>query len=100
MRLVSYVVLSFGLTVLVALPRITAGDFKLEKGFTLLFNGKNLDGWREASGKKESLDGKTEAYKGRFKVDDGKLVYDPAVNGDLYIETAKEFGKDVHIKLD
>ena len=29
-----------------------------------------------------------------------RLVYDPAVKGDLYIETTKEFGKDVHIKLD
>jgi hypothetical protein len=79
---------------------LTAGDFKLEPGFTLLFNGKNLDGWRQAKGKKESLDGKTEAYNGRFKVVDGKLVYDPAVKGDLYIETVKEFGKDVHIKFD
>ncbi len=66
----------------------------------LLFNGKNLDGWREASGKKELLEGKTEAYKGRFKVSDGKLVYDPTVKGDLYIETARQFAKDVHIKLD
>ena len=89
-------VLAFG----ICLSPITAGDSKLEKGFTLLFNGKNLDGWREASGKKESLDGKTEAYKGRFKVDDGKLVYDPAVKGDLYIETTKEFAKDVHLKFD
>jgi hypothetical protein len=77
-----------------------AGDFKPEPGFTLLFNGKNLDGWREAKGKKEPLEGKTEAYKGRFKVMDGKLVYDPAVKGDFYIETAREFGKDVTIKLD
>jgi hypothetical protein len=76
-------------------------DFKLEDGFKLLFNGKNLDGWKEASGKKkQSLDGKTEAYKGRFKVAEGKLVYDPSVKGDLYIETAREFGKDVHIKFD
>ena len=79
---------------------MAADDFKLESGFTLLFNGKNLEGWRQAKGKKESLDGQTEAYKGRFKVADGKLVYDPAVKGDLYIETAKEFGKDVDIKFD
>lgn len=80
---------------------LTAGDFKLEEGFTLLFNGKNLDGWREAkSKKKEALDGKTEAFEGRFKVVEGKLVYDPAVKGDRYLETVKEFGKDVHIKLD
>src|ERR1700692_1116422 len=79
---------------------LAAGDFKLEPGFTLLFNGKNLDGWREAKKKNELLDGKTEAHIGRFKVTDGKLVYDPAVKGDLYIETVKEFGKNVYIKLD
>ena len=92
--------LLFLLALLLACPAGAADEFKLEPGFTLLFNGKNLDGWREATGKKESLDGKTEAYKGRFKVVDGSLVYDPAVKGDRYIETAKEFGKDVHIKFD
>jgi hypothetical protein len=81
-------------------PLGAADEFKLEPGFTLLFNGKNLDGWREAGGKKEALDGKTEAYDGRFKVVEGKLVYDPSVKGDLYIETAAEFGKDVHVKFD
>ena len=44
-----------------------AGDFKLEEGFTFLFNGKNLDGWKTSKGG-EALDGKTEAYKGRFVV--------------------------------
>jgi hypothetical protein len=77
-----------------------ADEFKLEPGFTPLFNGKNLDGWKEASGKKEALDGKTEAYGGRFKVVEGRLVYDPDVKGDLHLETAREFGKDVHIKFD
>jgi hypothetical protein len=80
---------------------MSAGDFKLEPGFMLLFNGKNLDGWKEATGDtKEALDGKTEAYKGRFQVVEGKIVYDPAVKGDKYIQTAKEFGKDVVIRLD
>ena len=78
----------------------SAGDFKLEPGYVLLFNGKNLDGWREVGGKKESLDGKTEAYNGRFKVVDGKLVYDPSAKGDRYIETVRDFGKDVSIKFD
>jgi hypothetical protein len=77
-----------------------AGEFKLEPGYVLLFNGKNLDGWREESGKKQSLDGKTEAYNGRFKVVDGMLVYNPAVKGDRRIETVREFGKDVHIRFD
>lgn len=82
-----------------ALAPMSAGDFKLEKGFTLLFNGKNLDGWRERNSK-DNLDGKTEAFKGRFKVTDGVLVYDPAVGGDKYIETVKSFEKDVHFKFD
>jgi len=92
----------FLLAGLMLMPRSgkSADDFKLESGFVLLFNGKNLDGWKEAGGKKEALDGKTTAYDGRFKVVEGVLVYDPAVKGDRYIETAKEFGKDVHIKFD
>jgi len=77
-----------------------ADEPQAEAGFTPLFNGKDLDGWREAAGKKEALDGKTEAYDGRFKVVDGRLVYDPAVKGDRYIETTREFGKDVHVKFD
>ncbi len=100
MRRLPFLMLGTGLALLLPLAVTSADEFKLESGFTLLFNGKNLDGWREAGGKKESLDGKTEAYDGRFKVTDGKLVYDPAVGGDRYIETTKEFGKDIHIKFD
>src|SRR5262249_36158704 len=99
MRRLSSALLLIGL-LLMPLPAISADDFKLEPGFALLFNGKDLDGWKEASGKKESLEGKTDAYNGRFKVVEGRIVYDPSVKGDLYIETIREFGKDVHIKFD
>jgi hypothetical protein len=82
------------------LPVARAGeDFKPEPGYTLLFNGKNLDGWKTKKGG-EALDGKTEAEKGRFKVMAGKLVIDPKVKGDLTINTAKEFAGDVHIKFE
>ncbi len=74
-------------------------DFKPEPGFTLFFNGKNLDGWKTKKGG-ESLDGQTEAYKGRFKVTEGKLVIDPKVKGDVVITTVKEWAKDVHIKIE
>jgi len=83
---------------LVVLRCWTAGQN--EPGFKPLFNGKNLDGWKEASAKKEALDGKTEAYGGRFKVVEDRLVLDPAVKGDLHLETAQSFGKDVQIKFE
>jgi hypothetical protein len=72
-----------------------AGDAK----FVPLFNGKNLDGWKTKKGG-ELLDGKTEAYKGRFKVVGGSLVIDPKVKGDVIIETVKEFGKNVVIRFE
>jgi hypothetical protein len=90
-----------GLAALVPLaPGFADDEFKPEPGFKLLFNGKNFDGWRTKGKKGESLEGKTEAYKGRFKIVNGIIEIDPSVKGDLYIETAKEFGKDVHIKFD
>jgi len=89
------------LTAFFTTPRISAADFTPEPGFTLLFNGKTLDGWQTAkTATAEPLQGKTEAFGGRFKVVEGTLVYDPAVKGNLYIETTKEFAKDVHIKLE
>jgi len=73
-------------------------DFKPEEGFTLLFNGKDLTGWKTTKG--ESLDGKTEAYGKRFTMKDGILTIDPTVKGDVRIVTAKQFAGDVHIKFD
>ena len=99
MRIASYALFLCGLTVLLPTSAMTAGESKLEPGFTLLFNGKNLDGWRERKSK-DTLQGKTHAFNGRFKVEDGVLTYDPAVKGDRYIETTKEFAKDVHFKFD
>ena len=75
-----------------------ADDYKPEDGFTSLFNGKDLTGWKTEKG--ESLDGKTEAYAGRFKMADGVLTIDPSVKGDVKVFTARELGKDVHIKFD
>jgi hypothetical protein len=56
----------------------------------LLFNGKDLSGWVEKTGG-AALDGKAEAYKGRFAVKDGAVVIDPKVKGDVRIVTAREF---------
>jgi hypothetical protein len=101
MRIPQIVLLLTSFTLFLTSPCARAADFTPEPGFTLLFNGKNLDGWQTAkSATAEPLDGKTEAAGGRIKVKDGVLVYDPSVKGQLYIETTKEFGKDVNLKLD
>jgi hypothetical protein len=85
---------------LVACPAV-ADDFTPEPGFKALLNGKDLTGWKAKGKAGESLDGKAEAHKGRFKVSkDGTLVIDPAVKGDVRIETAQEFGKDTTIRFD
>jgi hypothetical protein len=96
MHRIHLLALSFTLAALI--PLAHAGDFKLEEGFVFLFNGKNLDGWKTKKG--DSLEGKTEAFGGRFKVVKNHLVIDPKVKGDVTIVTAKEFAKDVHIKFD
>ena len=82
-----------------AVPVLAADDFKLEPGFALLFNGKDLTGWKEKSGG-AALDGKIEAYKGRFTVKDGVLVIDPKVKGDVRIMTTREFTGDMHLKFE
>jgi hypothetical protein len=66
---------------------------------TPLLNGRNLDGWRvKKTG--EALDGKAEALGGRFRVADGVLTIDPAVKGDVIIETAQELSGDLQIKFE
>ena len=84
--------------VLVAVAPGRADDFKPDDGFTPLFNGKDLSGWKTEKG--ESLDGKTEAYNGRFKMADGVLTIDPTVKGDVKVFTTREFDKDVHIRFE
>jgi hypothetical protein len=99
MRILSCGLLLIGSVLLALASAAHADDFKLEEGFTPLFNGKDLTGWKEKKGG-VSLDGKTEAYKGRFTVKDGILVIDPKVRGDVRIMTAREFSGDVHLKFD
>lgn len=91
-------VIALAIALGIAPPSSFGDDFKPEEGFTLLFNGKDLTGWKTTKG--ESLDGKTEAYSGRFKVAEEILKLDPAVKGDVRIVTAKEFTGDVHLKFD
>ena len=76
-----------------------ADEFKLEDGFKAFFNGKDMTGWKLRKGG-DSLDGKTATAKNRIQVLDGKLVIDGKAKGNLVIDTAHQFAKDVHIKFE
>jgi hypothetical protein len=99
MRLLSCVLFALAASAVVA-----ADEFKPEPGFKLIFNGKNLDGWQTKAAKKDEkpvpLEGKTEAFDGRFKVKDGELVVDYKVKGDRYIETVQQLSGDFTIRFD
>jgi hypothetical protein len=98
MRLLSCILFALSAGAVVA-----ADEFKPEPGYKLIFNGKNLDGWQtKAAGKNKSepLDGKTEAFDGRFRVKDGELIVDYKVKGDKYIETQQQFAGDFTIRFD
>jgi hypothetical protein len=77
---------------------------KLEEGFTSLFNGKDLTGWKYMPAQKESLQGKTETPDQRIVVKDGViLVNEKDMNGkggikDLF--TVKEHNQDFILRLE
>ena len=80
-----------------------ADDFKPEPGFELIFNGKDLTGWKTLGTKDkpgDPLTDKAEAFGGRFKVKDGELVIDPKVKGDVRIETVKEYSGDLTVRFE
>src|SRR5205085_2283562 len=73
-------------------------------GFTPLFNGKDLTGWRYTATPKDSLEGKTETSDGRIVVHDGVILMNEKDNKgkggikDLY--TVKDFAKDFILRLE
>jgi hypothetical protein len=69
-----------------------------EPGFTPLFNGKDLSGWKKQKG--EALEGKQQTADKRFHVADEQIVIDAKAKGNSVIESEKTFGKDVHIKFE
>lgn len=72
------------------------GPFPVEKGFTSLFNGRDLTGWRLGA---LALDGKTETEDHRFAARDGAIVIQGGAKiEDLY--TVGEFNRDFVLKLE
>jgi hypothetical protein len=78
-----------------ALTGRAADDFKPEEGYTSLFNGKDLTGWRYG---KKPLEGQTTTPDKRFEVKDGIIIANVGRGiKDLY--TVENFPKDFHLKL-
>jgi hypothetical protein len=83
-----YRILSTVAVVLLALGLAVRADdkkdgFKLEDGFTLLFNGKDLDGWEIMN-------------KGKFEAKDGVIFLN---KGGGWLRSAKEY-KDFELRMD
>lgn len=77
---------------------IHAGDdFKPEPGYTNLFNGKDLTGWKY--GKETDLTGKTETADKRFRVADGIIIAEEG-KGIKDLDSVKAFDGEFNVKLE
>lgn len=82
---------------LLCLSRAGRGDdVKAEPGYTSLFNGKDLTGWRYY---KEKLDGKTETADKRFTVENGIIVANEG-KGIKDLFTVQDFPTDFNLKME
>jgi len=84
-----------------------ADDFKLEAGFTSLFNGKDLTGWCYTEGNKpdgavtDKFDEKMESTDARYSVANGNLIVHPKVPRQIEkIWTQQQFPKDFVLRLE
>lgn len=75
-------------------------DFVVEKGFTSLFNGRDLSGWGYAD--QASMDKLTQSPDGRYRVANGRLVVTVArVESDYKkLWTEKKFPNDFVLRLE
>jgi 3-keto-disaccharide hydrolase len=92
---VACVLAGVGLTGMGVLQSRAADDFQVEPGYTLLFNGTNLTGWRQGSTR---LEGATETANKKWRVTDGAIVIDGAGGGDIH--TVTEYDKEFNLKLE
>ena len=74
-------------------------DFKVEAGFTSLFNGKDLTGWSYSPDDK--FDGRVVSSDGRYSASNGILVVHPRVPREIKkLWTTREFPDDFVLKLE
>jgi len=79
---------------------LCAGEFAPEPGFTALFNGKDLTGWRHKDG--PPLDGRSDAGDGRYTVVDGAISGngDKATHGRVLLWTTQEYTGNFVLRLE
>ena len=81
-------------------------NFKLEPGFTSLFNGRDLTGWgfrkRKSLKRLESFDGKKASNDNRYVAINGRLVVTTPPEGRRFQQlwTTQEFPKNFILKLE
>ena len=78
-----------------------ADDFKVEPGFVLLFNGKDLTGWHYKD--TEPFDGKAESSDARYTAGNGILAVNPPKDAPRKVQqmwTVREFPKDFVLRLE
>ena len=86
---------------LVSATVVRADDFTPEPGFELLFNGKDLSGWRYQGG--EPFDRKTASSDERYTAKDGILAVNPPKDAPRKVQqiwTVREFPKDFILRLE
>jgi hypothetical protein len=88
--------LSLSLTACLLLYVRSTAPAAEDENWTVLFNGKDLSGWRYG---KEDLTGKTETADKRFVVRDGVIVAEPG-NGIRDLYTNRPFDAEFHLKLE
>ena len=75
-----------------------SAEFKPQRGYFSLFNGKDLTGWGYLT---NNFDGKKESPDGRYTAKDGVLVVNPREPRLMQIIwTTREFPKDFVLKLE
>ncbi len=74
MKMSRFTYLTVLLSACAALLAACATTFKVEPGYTSLFNGKDLTGWGYRT---NNFDGKTESNDGRYSAKDGILTVHP-----------------------
>ncbi len=96
------VILTLAVAVIGLNPAGAADDFKLEPGYTSLFNGKDLKGWKYGKSG-EALDAKADTPDKRIQVVGGVITMNAkdadGKGGIKDLFTVAEYGKDFNLKL-